>query len=466
VPRDTLQYVAWVRDAAGHGLISDLFTIGPSPHVFLHPMFLLSGVAARAGVDPALAYLAWTPLAALGLVLGFSAYIRRFLPAHGRWRTSTLLLSLFYCALTAPLAFWAHIGNQRKALVMAQDLFPADRLWGYLPAAMALALVPAFLLALEGVLAGRRRALLIAAASGALAAWFHPWQGELMLILLAAVVAWRRRATDVPRLAIPAIAVALPLLYYFLLAKTNADWRAAQSINARDPGFPVLALLAALAPLGIFAAGGLRRPRGEVGEFLLLAWAPASIVLFLFISPTVPYHALEGLTLPLAVLAARAVRRRPRHARALAALGTAATVVALAALVVDLRDNVDKPNSPVIVSADEGRALDFLAHSPTPGGVLATLRLGGVVPGSTGRQTWVGHRTWTPDASTRAHVAAVLFRGRMPAAEARTVVSRSGARFVLAECGVRAPVRALLSGLADRVNGFGCVALYELRTGA
>src|SRR5947209_17817972 len=48
IAADQLQYLAWVRDASSHGLAGDLFTLPPSAHVFLHPLFTLSGLLAWA----------------------------------------------------------------------------------------------------------------------------------------------------------------------------------------------------------------------------------------------------------------------------------------------------------------------------------------------------------------------------------------------------------------------------------
>ena len=65
---DQLQYLAWVRDAGSHGLASDLFSFGPSGHVYLEPLFTISGLLWRAGLSLQLAYLVWRPLAAVALL--------------------------------------------------------------------------------------------------------------------------------------------------------------------------------------------------------------------------------------------------------------------------------------------------------------------------------------------------------------------------------------------------------------
>jgi hypothetical protein len=90
--------------------------------------------------------------------------------------------------------------------------------------------------------------------------------------------------------------------------------------------------------------------------------------------------------------------------------------------------------------------------------VLATVYLGQLVPSRTGRETWLGHPSWTPDYAARGAAATELLSGRLPPARAEALVRRSGARFVLARCGERAN----LAGAAKRVRRFGCATVYEL----
>src|SRR3954452_5847374 len=77
---DQLQYLAWIREAGDHGLISNLFTIGPPHHVFLHPFFSVSGILWRLGVPLQLAYLVWVPITVAALFYGITAYVQRMLP--------------------------------------------------------------------------------------------------------------------------------------------------------------------------------------------------------------------------------------------------------------------------------------------------------------------------------------------------------------------------------------------------
>jgi len=74
---DQLQYLAWARDAGAHGLISDLFTLAPTAHVFLEPLSIVTGVLWRIGLSLQLAYLLWKPVAAVALFAAAFAWARR-----------------------------------------------------------------------------------------------------------------------------------------------------------------------------------------------------------------------------------------------------------------------------------------------------------------------------------------------------------------------------------------------------
>ena len=78
---DQFQYLAWIRDSGDHLLASNLWVIGPTPHDYLHPMYVISGLLWRLGLSIQLAYLIWTPIALVVLFIGSAAYTRRLLQA-------------------------------------------------------------------------------------------------------------------------------------------------------------------------------------------------------------------------------------------------------------------------------------------------------------------------------------------------------------------------------------------------
>ena len=56
----------------------------------------------------------------------------------------------------------------------------------------------------------------------------------------------------------------------------------------------------------------------------------------------------------------------------------------------------------------------------------------------------------------------MIFDGSLPADATRSFVSQIGARFLLADCGTRSDMAAVLAPLTESVHRFGCAAVYEL----
>jgi len=88
-----------------------------------------------------------------------------------------------------------------------------------------------------------------------------------------------------------------------------------------------------------------------------------------------------------------------------------------------------------------------------------------LVPGETGRHTYIGNLYWSqPNPERRAHLSEVLLTGHMRPQRARAFVRSTGARFLLADCG-RQRRRVLARELAPMVRvarRFGCATLYEV----
>ena len=100
------------------------------------------------------------------------------------------------------------------------------------------------------------------------------------------------------------------------------------------------------------------------------------------------------------------------------------------------------------IRPDERDALNYLAHNPTPGGVITKGYLGSTVPGITGRNTLLGDCLWSePDCTGRSVVAQRLFDGTLDQAAVRTLLPAPmpGSCSPIARPGQRAP-RARLAG--------------------
>ncbi len=461
---DTLQYLSWIRESGTRLLISNRFDSVPSRHVFLHPMFLISGLLWRAGLSIQLAYLAWLPVALVTMFAGFTAYVRRLVV--GGWRQiAVLVLALFWYTPLTPLVDWGQIPDRVTSngfITISIETFQAGALWSALPTALSFGLLPiAFLAAADSLIkAGnaRTRAIVVGSGSAALVAWLHPWQGATILLTLAALALWDLPVRRDLELVPIAIATLLPIGYYALLPGLSPAWAMAGGPN----NFPHVGLwLLALTPLGILAVLGYTRPGGDPNERILRAWPVMAILLYLLLQRSFIYHALEGVTLPWAVLAVRGLdrfgARRAWVWVSVAIMTAPGTLFSGSYLGRTLADRTQ-----YYVTTDEALAMNYLASAPGAGPVLAPFYLGKDVPFRTGRSTWVGHPTWTPDFATRQKTADQLFAGSLTAADARRLVIQSGAGYLLSGCSDKNAMADELRPILGASHRFGCATVYSV----
>lgn len=498
-PPDSFQFLAWVRDAGLHGLIGDNFQLGRSYYDFLQPMFLISGLLWRAGLSLPFAYLIWAPIGAVLTWWGFRALIRRHL--SGWSAHAAMALALCYLSPLAALA-WERTHAYGQPLNLGYELSSMGAFWEYFPRTIAVASLPALLLCLEGILEPRRRAAsgrsirvyaLGAAGAACVAAWLHPWQGAVAVMIVIGIALWARpKGKPLLALGLPVIGAALPLLYYEALNRLDADWKAgnAQSFVAR---FSPEILAAAFLPLVVLALIRVDRSflRGT-GHRLLVVWIAAVAVGYWGPWSYAP-HMLDGVALPLSILAVKGwtsprlgrwLRRIPLHPRPARRI---ATVLAVAGVLlcclpapyifaaVFRTDETELPWG-MAFTASDNRALTYLASSRVPGGVLAPIYITAAVPAFTGRNTFDGHFAWTPQDGLKESATVSLFFGDLSSSDTRAFVRKTGARFVLIDCstnnrvaqrtGLSAAARmsSILGGdiVSERV--FGCASVYQLRS--
>jgi hypothetical protein len=497
---DQLQYLAWIRDAGTHWLASDLFTFAPNGHVYLEPLFTIAGGLWRIGLSLQLAYLLLKPFALVALFLAAVAWARRAFGDQIGARAATVTLALFlYTPLTA-LFSWTKLGagSFRFSLyLLGSELLAANKLWGYVPSALALALVPVALLAVEHALdpdlsaerallrhqsfrrpgspflaASRARytahgssglgALLLAGVASLFASWLHPWQGITLVVVFIGLAGWRRMRGAVA-LAVPTLGAALPLGYYYVLRHSDPAWKLASTYEVISR-LPPLVLLAGLGPLVAIAVFGLTRPRDVVFEQLLLLWIGGCFVTYVINDAFAP-HALQGLSFPFAVLAVRGWQRL----RLPVALGVVAIVIAtVPGLAYDARKIVKVTRSHTVqyyVPSSDEQALKWITHSAPPGGVLAPTPFAIVVPSQTGRTVWVGHGYWSRDYLDRSRQADILFRGHMRPAVARSFVRSTGASLVMSDCAHPADLSRDLRPILRSIHRFGCATVYVVAPG-
>jgi hypothetical protein len=469
---DQLQYLAWIRDASAHGLAADLFRLTDIRRVYLEPLFTISGGLYRLGVPLSVAYLVFKPVAIVALGAGAVAWARRMFGDQAGARAATVALSLFLSVPASELFGWTHSGKGGLSFplfLLGSELHGADKIWGYVPSAIALGLMPIALLATERALApeaaGRpsraRRAGPLALAAGAalIAAWLHPWQGITLILILAGLVALRR-GRGVTTLAAPAVAAALPLLYYYVLSHADPAWSLASTYEATKRA-PAITLIVGFGPLALIAAPGLRRPRGEMIEQALLLWIAATFINY-FVNKSFPPHAYQGLAFPFSVLAVRGFQRL----RLPAVAGWAAVgLLTMPGMFLDARKLVrtyDKPLVQYYLPHDDVAALSWVTHHAPPGGVLAPTPFASVIPSQTGRAVWVGNGYWSRDYPEQSKLAKRLFRGHMRKTVARSFVASTGARILVADCQHGADLTKALGPLLASTHTFGCARVYVL----
>ena len=269
---DQLQYLAWARDAGAHGLASDLFSLAPSGHVYLEPIFTIVGGLHRIGLSLA----ARLPAVQAG---------RDRRPAAGRRRVGA-------ADVRRPTR---RPGGRRRPVAVL--VHPAGR-----PVQLDAAgrrVVPLLAVPARRRVARRRQAVGLRAervrawrscrwrcwpSSGPLAsdrgrrpvASWPRWPALVACVAtslaghhvdrdLRRPVRARPRAHTGSRSESPPSAPLLPLGYYALLSSTDPAWKLASHYEV-IPRLPALVLLAGLGPLALIAALGVRRPRGDVIE--------------------------------------------------------------------------------------------------------------------------------------------------------------------------------------------------------
>jgi hypothetical protein len=260
------------------------------------------------------------------------------------------------------------------------------------------------------------------------------------------------------------------LLYYAILGKADLSWKLAQIASKHAFSFWSIAL--AVAPLLLPAVIAYRtRPT----TFLAAAtrvWPLAAFGIFLLSGTSLgatPLHAFQGITLPLAVLAVEGLQllgwRRLRHPVLIGAAAVALFTIPATVNELSIAHGLaaPTPENANFIKRDERNALNYLAHVKKRGSVLTRSYLGAVVPGRTGRRTYIGDCLWSePGCLDLTWNAQALFTGQLSTAVSRRFVMQSGARFVLADCETTADVRTLLGPIIRSAHDFGCAAVYEV----
>jgi hypothetical protein len=449
---DQMMYLAWIHDASRHVLVSNLFVLHPTPHDYLQPAIAISAGLVRLGVTPWVALLAWQPVAVGSVFFAVRALVRRLFAGRVS-RRGALVVALFGGSIGTYIFpdFWIGFWS-----------------WGYPFALLGLACaIASLLLYAEG-----RRTWLAVLLAG-LASWMHPWLGEVLLLIVVGAEAtmWLSgRRPRFLRLGAVLVGAALPLAYYAALGRFDHSWHLGAHASLAGPALPLVALM--LAPLLVPALLAYRiSPTGFL-QAATRVWPPAAFAVYLLAAHGLgnsPTHGFAGITVPLAVLSVEGIASfgRPSFAsrRAVAALAALAVlVVCVPVTISSMKDSAIHVRRTVGIGRSTWRAIDYLADDPQPGGVLARRAVGRLVPGETGRHTYVGNPFWSqPDPVRRQQLVSELSEGRMRPSQARAFVRSTGARFLLAGCGSH-PRRLAreLGPLIVSERRFGCAGVYQL----
>ena len=169
---DQMQYVAWIRDASHHLLASNLWVLRDTPADYFQPAIVISGGLTALGIAPWLTLLLWKPVAVVAFFFVAREYVNRSMT--GLWaRRAALALALFFGSFTVVFGSFSVLG----------DLFPGFLSWGYVFGLIALAAMVGALLVYDRARAAGRLAW-TPGLLGALAGLLHPWNGELLILVV------------------------------------------------------------------------------------------------------------------------------------------------------------------------------------------------------------------------------------------------------------------------------------------
>src|SRR4029077_10081057 len=150
-----------------------------------------------------------------------------------------------------------------------------------------------------------------------------------------------------------------------------------------------------------------------------------------------PYPSVQGLAIPLSLLAGQGGLTGWRHPRPLVAVARVllVTVPGIAHKLQVSIHSIRSAGDPFWVFPGEVDAMKAIERDPRAGGVLGSVYAGYMLPSRTGRETWIGALSWTPQWRRPQRPAdGLIVDGTVQGAAARELVMRTHARFVFVDC--------------------------------
>ena len=264
---------------------------------------------ALTGLSVPLSFQLWKPLAVVLMFTAALLYVRRLLPEGGQRRVALalVLFAVMPASAIVSITNWGGALRQYSFDFITGEMWSGQYLWGYLMTAIAVFLMPLVLLGVERWRRERNPRTLALSALGALVVcWLQPWQGGTLALIVVAVELlrwWRAGERPDPLLIVIPIAVALPAIYYALLAAHDPSWAIASESNSRRAARtrgagPGGSSCSTVLPLAAPAALAYRLPTKGWQEWAVRVWPFAALVVYFQPTGTFPYHSFQGLAHP------------------------------------------------------------------------------------------------------------------------------------------------------------------------
>lgn len=476
-PKDWLQYVAFIREAAaGDFLLANPFTTAAQDGRYLPVFFDLLGVVCRfTGVDPfTVLELSRVPL--LFLLLAAVWQIGGVALVDRRHRVLASWLVMLAGGLEVVAERVVPYLPEQVGWQMQQDLWHLQG-WNtfaasYNPlwvAALALTLVALLPLVRPGGPRGIRDALRLGGGFFLLVL-IHPYSAIVVLAVAAGrpLLGWllalpNARAGAGVTLAglLPALALSLALWAW---QSGDAVYRATAGRTLGVQALSVFWYPVTLGVVGLLAIRGWRWwiTGDEAGRLGLGAWTLAVVVLH---SSTVlnGYHFVFHLWPPLCLAAAPALASTldRLRARPWGLAGVAALLVLLFQTPLTLTAKCVGEVATHRIRPSGLDALGVLAALPA-GNVLAPTDLGNYVPAYTNHRVYVGHWFLTPRHAERVKEVDAIFGGRATEDQIVGLVERERIRYVVAAAAVAPRLAAALGPRVGRTLPAGELAVLVL----
>ncbi len=429
-PYDGNSYLAKIQQGmAGKWLFHLAYTPEPHQGAFIFTFYLALGhLAALLGLSPIWMFHLARGVAGLGLLLAAFRFVASITPQPQERRLAFgLMLS------ASGLGWLGAVFGAFPIDLWVPEAFVPYSLYAnpHFPLAMALMLV--ILQSVAGSTFNVQRLTLVGLAALALSLVlpFALLTAAAVLLVFLGWLYFSRRNLPWPQIWLT-LSVGLfsapVILYDYWVYTTNpilSGWSAQNVTAAPSP----LNLLLGYGLVGLLAMGGgwwIVRRRAAAGEWLVFWWAMTGLIL-LYLPFDLQRRLMTGLHLPLCILAAIGLQRwlgqsllKPSQRRLMTT--TVVTIGALGTLFVWSLPLLATRQSPetsdttalLFIRPEEATAFAWLRENTTSGDVvLASPRLGMLIPGQTGARVFYGHPFETIAAKQKKALAEAFYRGKI-----------------------------------------------------